>query len=114
MNGPEHATRFQPYQSRALFCMLCRRQGQPGLPSPGIFVHSCMPHGIPHPDGETDRRSRHRVKRREPGQDDPDAAGSSIWAPGRGWTPVWVIRRTAIRQIPNRMLLHTQGCLRSV
>jgi hypothetical protein len=31
-------------------------------------------------------------ERREPGQDDPDATGSSIWALGQGWTPVLVIR----------------------
>jgi hypothetical protein len=43
--------------------------GHPGLPRPGIFVHSRMPDGVRHPDGGTNRRSR-----RNPGQDDPDAA----------------------------------------
>jgi hypothetical protein len=69
--------------------------GHPGLAGPGIFVHSRMPDGGRHPDGGTNRRSR-----RNPGQDDPDAADVldldsgpgtdtsldhlTVWNPARG------------------------------
>ena len=54
----------------------CRQQGQPGSPGAGTLVRSCMPHGVRHPGGETDRQSPCRGRAaRILGQDDPDAAG---------------------------------------
>jgi hypothetical protein len=38
----------------------CRRQGLPDCRCAGTSVRRCMPHGVRHPDGETDRRSRRR------------------------------------------------------
>ena len=66
----------------------CRRQGHPGSPGAGAFIRSCMPHGVRHPGGETDRQSpcRGRAARilartiRMP-------PVSSIWIPGRRWAP---------------------------
>jgi hypothetical protein len=66
----------------------CRRQGHPGSPGAGTFIRSCMPHGVRHPGGETDRQSpcRGRAARilartiRMP-------PVSSIWIPGRRWAP---------------------------
>ena len=66
----------------------CRRQRLPDCHGAGTSVRRCMPHGVRHPDGETDRRSRRRGR----------AAGipattirmppvSSIWIPGRRWAP---------------------------
>ena len=66
----------------------CRRQGHPGSPGAGTFIRSCMPRGVRHPGGETDRQSpcRGRAARilartiRMP-------PVSSIWIPGRRWAP---------------------------
>jgi hypothetical protein len=62
----------------------CRRQGLPDCHGTGTSVRRCMPQGVRHPDGETDRRSRAagtpaRMIRMPP--------VSSIWIPGRRWAP---------------------------
>jgi len=75
----------------------CRRQGHPGLPGPGIFVHSCMPHGVVI---LTAKPIISRGAEGEPwnlGQDDPDAPGVLDLNPGRGWTPAWGIRYSGTR-----------------
>ena len=82
----------KPYvYASATLCVnarFCRRQGHPGSPGAGTFIRSCMPHGVGHPGGETDRQSlcRGRAARilartiRMP-------PVSSIWIPGRRWAP---------------------------
>ena len=81
--GPKALLLDQPTDS-----LSCRRQGHPGSPGAGTFIRSCMPHGVRHPGGETDRQSpcRGRAARilartiRMP-------PVSSIWIPGRRWAP---------------------------
>ena len=84
--APSHRVRFVcPLDTGGPYG--CRRQGHPGSPGAGTFIRSCMPHGVRHPGGETDRQSPCRAARilartiRMP-------PVSSIWIPGRRWAPV--------------------------
>ena len=47
------------------------------MAGPGIFVHSRMPDGVRHPDGEPIADRGAEGERRNPGQDDLDAADVS-------------------------------------
>ena len=64
----------------------CRRQGLPDCHGAGTSVRRCMPHGVRHPDGETDRRSRRRGRAAgTPARTIRMPPVSSIWIPGRRW-----------------------------
>ena len=66
----------------------CRQQGLPDCHGAGTSVRRCMPHGVRHPDGEADRRSRRRGRAAgTPARTIRMPPVSSIWIPGRRWAP---------------------------
>ena len=64
------------------------------MPGAGIFAHGCMPHGFLLLTAKPIACRGAECERREPGQDDPDAAGVLDLGTGPGRDTSLVIQRS--------------------